>query len=46
MDGVTKAVEFLRGGCACSQSILAAYGPGFWLDETLSSEGWDRTTVR
>ncbi len=34
MDGVSKAVELFRGGCACSQAILAAYGPRYGLSET------------
>ena len=33
MDGVSKAVELFRGGCACSQAILAAYGPRYGLSE-------------
>ncbi len=33
MDGVSKAVELFRGGCACSQAVLAAYGPRYGLSE-------------
>lgn len=33
MNGVSKAVELFRGGCACSQAILATYGPSYGLDE-------------
>ena len=27
MDKATEAVEMFRNGCACSQAILAVYGP-------------------
>jgi C_GCAxxG_C_C family probable redox protein len=33
MNGVSKAVEFFRGGCACSQAVLAAYAPSYGLSE-------------
>ncbi len=33
MDSVSKAVERFRGGCACSQAILATYGPDYGLGE-------------
>jgi C_GCAxxG_C_C family probable redox protein len=33
MSGVSKAVELFANGCACSQSVLAAYGPMYGLDE-------------
>ena len=34
MNGVSKAVELFRGGCACSQAVLAAYGPRYGLSES------------
>lgn len=33
MNDVDAAVELFRGGCACSQAILAVYGPRVGLDE-------------
>jgi C_GCAxxG_C_C family probable redox protein len=33
MNGVSKAVEFFRSGCACSQAIVATYGPRYGLSE-------------
>ncbi len=33
MNDVDAAVELFKGGCACSQAILAVYGPRFGLDE-------------
>jgi C_GCAxxG_C_C family probable redox protein len=33
MSGVSTAVELFANGCACSQAILAAYGPRYGLDE-------------
>lgn len=36
MDGASKAVELFRGGCACSQAILGAYGPRYGLGEPLA----------
>lgn len=34
MDSASKAVELFRGGCACSQAILAAYGPRYGLSKS------------
>ena len=36
MNGVSKAVELFRNGCACSQAVLAAYGPRYGLSEPLA----------
>jgi len=33
MNDVEAAVKLFRNGCACSQAILAVYGPRFGLDE-------------
>jgi C_GCAxxG_C_C family probable redox protein len=33
MNGVSKAVELFRNGCACSQAVLAAFGPRYGLNE-------------
>ena len=33
MDRAQAAVESFRGGCACSQAVLGAFGPRFGLDE-------------
>jgi C_GCAxxG_C_C family probable redox protein len=33
MSSVEKAVELFRGGCACSQAVLATYGPRYGLAE-------------
>ena len=33
MNDIDAAVELFRNGCACSQAILAVYGPRFGLDE-------------
>ena len=33
MNGVAKAVESFRRGCACSQAVLATYAPRYGLDE-------------
>ncbi|MEW6754658.1 MAG: C-GCAxxG-C-C family protein [Candidatus Latescibacterota bacterium] len=32
MSRIDTAVELFRGGCACSQAVLAAYGEGLGLD--------------
>jgi C_GCAxxG_C_C family probable redox protein len=34
MKSVSRAVDLFRGGCACSQAILAAYGPRYGLGES------------
>lgn len=36
MSDVDRAVELFRNGCACSQALLAAFGPRFGLDEALA----------
>jgi C_GCAxxG_C_C family probable redox protein len=36
MNRVDTAVEFFKGGCACSQALLGAYGPEYGLDEDLA----------
>ena len=36
MSDVDRAVEFFRSGCACSQAMLAAFGPRYGMDETLA----------
>lgn len=33
MSEVDRAVEMFREGCACSQAVLAAFGPRYGLDE-------------
>jgi hypothetical protein len=33
MSGVDKAEVLFRSGCACSQAVLATYGPRFGLSE-------------
>ena len=33
MNGVSNTVELFRNGCACSQAVLAAYGPRYGLSE-------------
>ncbi len=34
MSDVEAAVEMFRAGCACSQAVLATYGPRYGLPET------------
>jgi len=33
MSDVDRAVDLFRSGCACSQAVLAAFGPRYGLDE-------------
>jgi C_GCAxxG_C_C family probable redox protein len=34
MSDVSKAVELFRNGCACSQALVATYGPRYGLSES------------
>jgi C_GCAxxG_C_C family probable redox protein len=34
MNSDKAAVDLFRGGCACSQAVLGAFGPRYGLDET------------
>lgn len=38
MDKVSEAVQKFRDGCACSQAILATYGPSFGLPQELAMQ--------